>query len=63
MFVSAELANNKPLRILILYQPIVKVHRVFTSYYPIVASSQLYQFHKLVDGDRRAVVTPFMQGR
>jgi len=37
------------------------VHRVFPSSYLLIASSQLFQFHKTNIRDSRAVVTPFMQ--
>lgn len=37
------------------------MHRVFPSSYPLIASSQLFQFHKTNTRDSGAVVTPFMQ--
>ena len=37
------------------------MHRVFPSSYSLIASSQLFQFHKTNTRDSRVVVTPFMQ--
>lgn len=39
----------------------VKVHRVFPSSCCLIASSQSFQFRKNSTGDRKEVVTPFMQ--
>ena len=40
---------------------IVKVHRVFPSYYTYSAFSPKLQFRHSISRDSRAVVTPFMQ--
>jgi hypothetical protein len=41
----------------------VKVHRVFSSSYGLVASSRPFPLHRAVIGDSKRVVTPFMQDR
>ena len=40
---------------------LVKVHRVFPSHCTLSAFSPRIQFHRIIIGDREAVVTPFMQ--